>query len=174
MAAVCLLFRDAWNSPAPGIVAQRVVGDNHGATKRGTERVYDVNQPMPTITTVDAWGVVEPFLVEYRGSHAGRDDGNRRVKSINEPLPTQTCENCFGLMEPLIVTTKDRFGLVQFGEGLYLDIHFRMLTWRELARAMGFPERYEFEGNRGEKVRMIGNAVEVHTASALARSALAA
>jgi hypothetical protein len=98
-------------------VAQRVVGDNHGATKRGTERVYDVNQPMPTITTVDAWGVVEPFLVEYRGSHAGRDDGNRRVKSINEPLPTQTCENCFGLMEPLIVTTKDGFGLVQFGEG---------------------------------------------------------
>ena len=49
-----------------------------------------------------------------------------------------------------------------------------MLTWRELARAMGFPEWYEFEGNRGEKVRMIGNAVEVKTATALARSALAA
>jgi DNA modification methylase len=39
--------------------------------------------------------------------------------------------------------------------------------------AMGFPEWYEFEGNRSDKVRQIGNAVEIKTATALALSALA-
>lgn len=205
-----------------------VIPLNHGSTGGGGQRCCDVNNPMPTITTVDAWGVVQPFiitaggpegqgrnargvdepmstvltydhhaliepyLVEYHGSHGNRDDGNRRVKSLNEPLPTQTCENRFGLLEPLIVsyygtqnvstvaqplptvTTKDRFGLVQFGDGLYLDIHFRMLSYRELASAMGFPVTYEFEGTRGDKVKMIGNSVEVHTAEALAMAALAA
>jgi DNA (cytosine-5)-methyltransferase 1 len=205
-----------------------VIPLNHGRTNGGGQRVYDVNNPMPTITTVDGWGVVEPFiitaggpvgqgrtpkdinnplptvltddrhaliqpmLVEYHGSHPGRNDGARRVRSVDDPLPTQTTENRFGLLEPLIVsyygtqnvsrvsqplptvTTKDRFGLVEFGDGLYLDIHFRMLSYRELSNAMGFPAEYEFAGNRGDKVKQIGNSVEVRTATALAKSALAA
>lgn len=53
-----------------------------------------------------------------------------------------------------------------------LDIHFRMLQWRELARAMGFPDTYEFCGTREQKVRQIGNAVEVNTAEALAMAAV--
>lgn len=198
---------------------------NHGTTKGGGHRVYDIDQPMPTITTVDAWGVVEPFvlplnrhkdqpftvdrpmntitatsadyglvepfLVEYRGSHAGRDDGNRRVASLHNPLPTQDTSNRFGLVEPFIVsyygtqnistidqplptvTTKPRFGLVEC-DGYLIDIRFRMLQWQELAAAMGFPADYYFAGTREEKVKQIGNAVEIRTAEKLATSALAA
>ena len=126
---------------------------NHGSPggrNRNGRRVYDVDNPMPTITTVDAWGVVQPLIVSYYGT--------QNVSAVEQPLPT--------------VTTKDRFGLVQFGDGLYLDIHFRMLQWRELASAMGFPDWYEFEGNRGDKVKQIGNSVEVRTATALSKAAL--
>lgn len=114
-------------------------------------RTHDIEQPMPTITTVDAWGLVEPFLVEYYGTGS--------VSSVREPVPT--------------VTTRDRFGLVTV-DGMALDIHFRMLHWRELARAMGFPEEYEFEGTREQKVKQIGNAVHVDVAEALAMAAVGA
>jgi site-specific DNA-cytosine methylase len=66
------------------------------------------------------------------------------------------------------------YRLVQFGDGLYLDIHFRMLQWRELANAMSFPEDYQFAGNREQKVRQIGNSVEVNSAKALALASLSA
>jgi DNA (cytosine-5)-methyltransferase 1 len=156
------------------------------------KRSHPVDQPLPTITTMDAMGLVEPFLIEYRGNHKGKRDGHRRVASLDAPLPTQDTSNRFGVVEPFIVsyygnhcmstvseplptcTAKDRFGLVQFGTGLYLDIHFRMLQWHELAAAMGFPSDYEFAGTREDKVRQIGQAVEVRTAKALVRSALAA
>ena len=202
----------------------------HGRDPNGgghERRTHDIDSPMPTITTVDAWGVVEPFMVEYHGNHRGRKDGDRRARSLDDPLPTQTTENRFGLAQPFIVpffgerggqtprshslddplptvtshgagglvepflvsyygtgnvstvgqplptvTAKDRFGLVEC-DGYALDIHFRMLSWRELASAMGFPEWYEFEGTRSDKVRQIGNSVEVRTAKALALAALA-
>jgi DNA (cytosine-5)-methyltransferase 1 len=161
----------------------------HGMKDR---RSHPIDQPLPTITTMDAMGLVQPFLVEYRGNHKGNRDGHRRVASLDAPLPTQDTSNRFGVVEPYIVsyygnhcltpvseplptcTAKDRFGLVQFAKGIYLDIHFRMLQWHELAAAMGFPPDYEFAGTREDKVRQIGQAVEVRTAKALVRSALAA
>jgi len=118
-----------------------VIPTNHG--KRDT-RTYRVDAPMPTVTTVDAWGVVQPFLVSYYGTE--------NVRSVSEPTPT--------------VTTKDRFGLVEAG-GVRLDIRFRMLQPHELAAAQGFPRDYQFSGNRENRVKQIGNAVPVNTARAL-------
>lgn len=163
-----------------------IVPTAHGLTKDGGRRVYSVDRPMPTITTADAWGVVEPYLIEYRGNHAGRDDGHHRVRPLD-----QDTSNRFGLVEPFIVsyygttnvsrvdeplptcTTKPRFGLVELRPGVYMDIHFRMLQWQELAMAMGFPPGYDFAGTRDQKVMQIGNAVECNVAEALAISALA-
>ena len=129
-----------------------IVPTNHGVTNGGARRVYSLDNPMPTITTADAWGVVEPFIVSYYGT--------TNVSRVADPLPT--------------CTTKARFGLVEFRPGMFLDIHFRMLHWTELSRAMGFPPDYYFAGTREQKVMQIGNSVEVHTAEALAMAALAA
>lgn len=103
-----------------------------------------LKKPLSTITgTSRGIALVEPFLVGYYG--------NGQAHRVADPCPT--------------VTTKDRFALVE--PGARLDILFRMLTPRELARAMGFPDSYEFKGNRGDVVRQIGNAVSVGTAEAL-------
>lgn len=169
---------DSW-----GLVEPYIVPLNHGADARS----HDIDKPMPTITSVDAWGLIEPYLVEYHG-----DDGAKpRVRSIDEPLPTIDASNRFGLAQPYLVeyygngqsfsvdeplktlTARDRFGLVwpmvleQGGKRYLLDILFRMLTPKELARGMSFPDSYQFAGNREQVVKQIGNSVPRRLAKAL-------
>lgn len=79
-----------------GLCEPFVLGQQSGATARSVEN------PLPTIATDGAIALVEPFLVEYRGNHAGRTDGERRVKDLEHPLPTQDTSNRFGLVEPFI------------------------------------------------------------------------
>jgi DNA (cytosine-5)-methyltransferase 1 len=63
--------------------------------------------------------------------------------------------------------------LISFcGAVFRLDVHFRMLTWRELARGQGFPSDYFFSGNDTEKLKQIGNAVVPHISRALVLSHL--
>ena len=112
----------------------------------GDHRTYSMEKPMPTITTVDAWAMVEPMILKYYGT-------SEHTKPVSHPLDT--------------VTSKARFALVEFEPGKFLDIHFRMLHWRELAAATGFPKDYDFAGNREEIVKQIGNAVPIGTARTL-------
>jgi len=122
---------------------------NHGA---GDKRTYSLENPMPTVTTMDAWGLVEPFLVKYNGT--------AKAQPISEPIDT--------------ITSKDRFGLVETSQGtMRIDIRFRMLKPHELAAAMSFDSTYKFSGNREEQVRQIGNAVPVLLGQALCEAALA-
>lgn len=130
-----------------------VVPTNHGGTNGGNVRAYPIDRPMPTITTVDAWAVIEPYLVKFYGNGDG-------AESISDPLDT--------------VTSRDRFGLVEPSSGLCLDILFRMLQPHELAAAMSFPADYKFAGNREQKVKQIGNAWAVNTAEALCGALLEA
>jgi DNA (cytosine-5)-methyltransferase 1 len=127
-----------------GIVEPFIIPLNHGAKDF---RSHSIHEPYPTITSVDAWAKVEPFLVHYYGT------GD--AASLSEPTAT--------------ITTKDRFGLVQ---PMAYDIRFRMLQPMELAAAMGFPSTFKFSGTRGEVVKQIGNAVEVNQSFALALSQL--
>ena len=119
---------------------------NHG---KGDHRSYSMDRPLPTVTSADAWSMVEPFLVKYNGTG--------KAYSVSEPVDT--------------ITAKDRFGLVEC-DRYFLDIRFRMLHWRELAAAMGFPAEYWFAGTREQKVKQIGNSVEVNKAAALCRELL--
>ena len=129
-----------------GLVEPFIMPVNHGATDH---RAYSLENPMPTITSVDAWGMVEPYVVKYNRT------GD--AKNLDGPLDT--------------VTTRDRFGLV-IPDGYGLDIRFRMLTPRELARAMSFEDDYEFEGKRELVVKQIGNAVPCELSRALCREVI--
>jgi len=120
-------------------------------------RSHSVHEPLPTVTSHGAGALIEPFLVEYYGTGA--------AASVDEPLKTQTGKDRFGLVEPLLVKAKD-------GTVYSLDILFRMLHPHELAGAMSFPRNYQFQGNREQIVKQIGNAVPVELARALCKHLL--
>jgi len=112
-----------------------IIPTNHG---EGDERAYDLGEPMRTITGVDAWGLVEPLIMEYYG--------NGNTHPVSHPLGTVTTHDRFAL---IVATPKGKFGV---------DILFRMLQPHELAAAMSFPKDYIFSGTRRDQVQQIGNA----------------
>ena len=111
---------------------------------------------MRTVTGSMGEGVCEPFIASYYGTD--------NMSTVDQPVPT--------------VVTKDRFGLalpewIREGDLVYrLEIRFRMLSARELARAQDFPDDYKFAGNREAVVKQIGNAVPPSVAMALALEVL--
>lgn len=129
---------------------------NWTATNRSQARSLD--DPAPTIIGQDTIGLVEPFLVEYYG--------NGGAYSLSEPLKTQTSRDRFGLVSPFLLRDQD-------GKVYQLDIRFRMLQPKELARAMSFPKSYKFQGTREQIVKQIGNAVPVQLSYSLVKHLLA-
>ena len=102
------------------------------------------------------------------------------MHDVNDPLPAVTSRGAGSLVTPEIARAMldqalkaqiDPRRLVLLdGRPFLLDIRFRMLQNRELARAMGFSDEetpYEFVGNVTEVTKQIGNAVAVHLAAAL-------
>lgn len=149
--------------PVPTIARRGAIGFANPQTfvlpRNGKQRGLHSNpayrpedRPLHTVTAKNHDGhLYTPFLVKYFG--------NSTSAPVDDPLPT--------------VTTKDRFGLVV--PELYpwgLDLRYRMLHPRELAAAMGFPEDYEFAGNKTNTVEQIGNAVPVNLAKALIKHLL--
>lgn len=116
----------------------------------------DVRSPLPVIcASGEHIAEVRAFLVKYYGNEVGGQD-------LRKPLGT--------------VTTVDRFGLVTVAGSDYVvvDIGFRMLSPRELARAQGFDDDYviapDFEGKplpRYLQIRGIGNSVCPPVAAAI-------
>jgi len=172
--------------PAMALVEPFIVPTNHG---QGDERTHDIDKSMPTITSVDALGLAEPYLVDFHTERAGQDE---RVRSVDRPMQTVAASPTIGLAQPYIVkfngtaigqqvneplgavTGRDRFALavpVQNGV-VIVDILFRMLQPRELGRAHSFDDNYEFVGTREEKVKQIGGSVPKLLAQALCRTAL--
>lgn len=108
-----------------------------------------VERPVPTITTTSRGiGVVTACLVKYYGT------GD--ASSVDKPMGTVTGRP----HHALLVTFTN-------GEKKILDIRFRMLKTRELARAQSFPDDYVFTGNTEQVVKQIGNAVPVGVSTAL-------
>jgi DNA (cytosine-5)-methyltransferase 1 len=96
------------------------------------------------------------------GAKAATHDGDEAT-AVKQMLDTVTTKPRFGLVRPVIELDGERY---------QLDIRFRMLSPRELARAQGFRDSYEFTGNKSEVVRQIGNAVPRNLAKALVRGVL--
>jgi len=151
--------------------------------KEGQNPARLTDKPLQTVTSRGGGGIVEAFILHQ--------DAPGRPRPVGEPVPAIRSRNGHGLVRPFIVpyygtgvadrvdyplasvTGKDRFALVN-GEPVALDITFRMLQPHELAAAQGFPDTYQFAGNKGDQVKQIGNAVPVNTSRALALSALGA
>ncbi|WP_455947844.1 DNA cytosine methyltransferase [Lelliottia jeotgali] len=125
----------------------------------GTGRTGDMraaSEPMPTITCSESLAFAEPFAlpVTHHGDH--------RTHGMDEPLPTITGANRgeLGLALPA----------AELADEVVIDINYRMLHWRELARATSFDDEgevYDFAGNATEITKQIGNAVPNRTAKAL-------
>ena len=118
----------------------------------GNGMAKSVNKPLGTVTTKDRFATVEPFLFSI-----GQNSAKDRSRSIHEPISTIVCKAEHCLVEP---------------NSRLFDIRFRMLKNHELKRAQGFPDDYILTGNTTEQTKLIGNAVPVNTAKALAASVM--
>jgi len=151
---------------------------NFGEREGQTPRVHDVAAPLPTVTGQGAGALVRPVLVQ-----TDQTKGNGVcARPIDAPLPTVVTKQATALVEPLLNAVQmgevdPRRVVVIDGQPHVLDIRFRMLKNRELARAMGFDDaesEYEFTGTATEITRQIGNAVPCNLAAALVAAILAA
>lgn len=183
------------SKPLPTIATKGAISLTEGflipffGERAGQEpRTHSVDEPLPAVTSHGAGALAEPFLVVMKGQS--------NSASIQQPLPTTTTKSHLGLAEPFIqkyygtgitksvedpldaVTTKDRFGLVtpiiieRDGQRYFLDIRLRMLQNHELAAAQGFDRGYQFQGNKSQQTKQIGNAVPVTLATRLVESLL--
>jgi DNA (cytosine-5)-methyltransferase 1 len=146
-------------------------------TTRFSNAPRSINEPVPTNTNRKLINLVEPVMVQV---NHGDNSHENRIQPVDEPLPTVTTHRNVGVAEPVLKRADGsevdprRLVLVD-GVPHILDIRFRMLNNRELARAMGFDDaenEYEFVGNVAEVTKQIGNAVPVHMAAALVKAIL--
>ncbi|WP_447899253.1 DNA cytosine methyltransferase [Stenotrophomonas maltophilia] len=138
-----------------GLAEPVVMRGNVGTGRTGDMR--PASEPMPTITCSELLALAEPFTMPV--TH----HGGERVRGVDEPLPTITGAN------------RGELGLAaaaaDVADEVRIDINYRMLHWRELARATSFDDEgevYDFAGNATEITKQIGNAVPNRTAKALA------
>lgn len=150
--------------PAPSVTTKARFGLAEPVVMRGnvgTGRTGDMrpaSEPMPTITCSESLALAEPFLVPNFGEAPGQTP---RTHSIDDPMPTVTATGHVQLATPA----------ADVADEVRIDINYRMLHWRELARATSFDDEgevYDFAGNATEITKQIGNAVPNRTAKALA------
>lgn len=154
----------------------------------GTGVAHPADEPLRTVTTKARFALASAAVSQVTPTRAasfltvnfGERDGQLpRVHHIGDPVPTVTSRGAGNLVTALatgpIEATDDARVVRVDGEYYRLDIYYRMLTSRELARAMGFDTdnfEYAFSGSTEEINRMIGNAVPVHLAAAIIKAAL--
>ena len=154
-----------------------------------------VTEPLDTVTVQDRFGLLVPVtnsnggpvaramgapfptLTTSKGGHLafitasfGERDGQLpRIHDLEMSMPTIPAQGSVGMAEAGLTPDATTDSVPQY------DILFRMLHWRELARAMSFSDAdsdYEFAGTKTEITKQIGNAVPVRTARALVSAAL--
>lgn len=131
-------------------------------TDHGDTRTHGMDEPLPTITGANRGelGLAAPFLVPNFGEREGQAP---RVHGIDDPVPTITASGHVQLAAPAVAETDE----------VRIDVNYRMLHWRELARATSFDDEgevYDFAGTATEITKQIGNAVPNRTSKALVRS----
>lgn len=190
-----------WSLPAPTIgerarpLAEKTLGRiRHGLREYGPALIpvegrngkapFPVDRPMRTVTGRNETGLaVPPFIAELRG-------GSSKTRPVSEPLSTVCASgNHHGLVIPyygrtrprttaepfMTVTTVDRAALMPTVRADINECGFRMITPREYARFMDFPDTYDWledQLSKRDRVRLAGQAVPVNMARDLVGCAL--
>lgn len=118
-------------------------------------------QRLGCVTTLDRHSIATPCLSEHL-TKAMRTRAIRLGKLLRFFLKDRVRLNAEGMA----------LAVVDGVEFLIVDILFRMLRPRELARAMGFPDSFALPAVQRDAVRLIGNAVAVPMAEALIMASL--
>jgi DNA (cytosine-5)-methyltransferase 1 len=95
------------NNPVPTItaggthigLAEPFLVEYYGDSHQQQKRIRSVNDPLPTQSTENRFGLCEPFIIPME--HSGRQP----VRSTDKPLPTITTARAgsFGLCEPFVM-----------------------------------------------------------------------
>ncbi len=158
----------------------------------------ELNAPLPTVTAIDHNSLCMAHIAEFKGKDKGQ--------AADSPLRTITANEAFGVVETFIVKATPGANLCRWdkvremlntycdwaiyddeillfkinGEFYFIaDIGLRMLSPKELYKAMGFPDDYiidrDYLGNeykRKYQVARCGNAVCPQVAKALVQANL--
>lgn len=132
-------------------------------THTGERPHSQITKPLKTITGANRgeFAIARPFLVPNFGEREGQPP---RTHSIRAPMPTHCATGHIQLATPALI-------------GYRIDVLYRMLRWRELARATSFDDEgveYQFHGNATEITKQIGNAVPNRTVKAHVRALMEA
>ncbi|TAA12449.1 DNA cytosine methyltransferase [Pseudoxanthomonas winnipegensis] len=152
------------DEPMPTITTSESLAFALPVTHHGDVRTHGMDEPLPTITGANRGelGLAQPFLVPNFGEAPGQAP---RVHDIDQPVPTITASGHVQLAAPA----------AEVADQVRIDINYRMLHWRELARASSFDDEgevYDFAGTATEITKQIGNAVPNRTAKALSMALL--
>ena len=136
-------------------------------------RLISSMDPGLTQTTRQTFGVVD-FIAELRGSSkaSGLEDPLMCITTSGAHHALLSADACLtyyygnsiksgSMNDPIhTVTSRDRVGLAQGLKSMTVDdLTFRMLSPREIGKAMAFKANYTVKGNHREQVRQYGNAV---------------
>ena len=139
---------------------------NHGngpeGDKANLRRAKSLDQPLDTVTGSNSLAVISGCTVKRR-----RGDGPVEVTGWQDLSAAIKAGIRRSRKEPAY-----RPIISYAGSTFSLDIKFRMLNWRELAKAQSFPDDYSFFGTDGQKVKQIGNAVAPLLARAVVKAAV--
>lgn len=107
-------------------------------------QIHGLNEPLPTIPTVERHALVELPKAFLSKQYSGGDHS----LPITSPLGT--------------ITTQDHHALIEVPKAdlpAIADCGYRMLTPNEIKKGMAFPDEYRILGTKREVVKQCGNAV---------------
>lgn len=121
-------------------------GNHHGLVAPyygNSDTAQPTDKTLGTLTTVDRYALIQRH-------NSSRGDGGEMITRATEPMRTLTTTGHQSVITP---------GDLKAAEARVDDCTFRMLEPSEVAAGMAFPDTYQWEGTRRERVKLAGNAV---------------
>lgn len=171
------LFTPTTTQRGAQFVEPMIVTVNHSSDDPPSSHVSTMDQTVPGRTQRNGEGVVQPFLVAHYGEREGQAP---RTHSIEDPTPSPTHRGAGDLIQAALARVEhidpalhERLLIGEDGRIYVAHLHFRMLNPTiELSRVMGFPATYIWPDSNVIVTKLVGNAVHVDWAYAIAKAFL--